>query len=111
MSKNSNPIMKQWQDEIALARFEMIAPLTEDFARSCKARSALQEIAETNGLSYKTIKRYDEAYQTDGFEVLKPKSRMLRNQDSLPENFEELLQRDRLLVKRQTFEMSSSRTI
>ena len=72
MYKKENLEIRKWQDESALDRFQMIAPLTDpslDHAKKVKLR---HEIAEQNGLSYKTIKRYDDAYQLGGFEGVKP---------------------------------------
>ena len=41
---------------------------------------------------FSCAKRYDDAYQAQGFEGLKPRDRLPRNSGDLPENFEELLQ-------------------
>ena len=71
MNTNRNLIVERWQDEAALSRFR---------------------IAAANDLSYKTIKRYDDAYQANGFAGLKPRDRMPRYSGNLPENFDELLQ-------------------
>ena len=92
MNGTRNLIVQQWQDEAALARFQMIAPLADTSLDNAKRVKLRHEIAEQNGLSYKTIKRYDDAYQQRGFEGLKPKDHTPRNQGKLPDNFEELLQ-------------------
>ena len=92
MNANSKLIIGRWQDETALARFQMIAPLCDETIDQAKRIQLRKEIASANDLSYKTIKRYDEAYQSRGFEGLKPKNRLSRDSGKLPENFEELLQ-------------------
>lgn len=92
MNANSNLIIERWQDNTALGRFRMIAPLTDETIDHAKRIQLRKEIAAANDLSYKTVKRYDEAYQARGFEGLKPRNREPRNREKLPENFDELLQ-------------------
>ena len=92
MNANKNLIVKRWQEETALNRFQMIAPLTDQAIDEAKRIQLRKEIAKKNDLSYKTIKRYEEAYARNSFEGLKPRSHTPRNQDSLPGNYEELLQ-------------------
>lgn len=92
MSTNRNLLIQQWQDDTALARFQMIAPLMDDSLDHAKRIQLRHQIATENDLSYKTIKRYDDAYQCNGFEGLKPKNHTPRNKDGLPENYDELLQ-------------------
>ena len=92
MNTNKNLILTKWQDETALERFRIIAPLQDETLDPAKRVRIRNEIAEQNGLSYKTVKRYDEAFQKSGFEGLKPKSRKPHNPGNLPENYEELLQ-------------------
>lgn len=92
MNVNKNLIVLRWQEESALERFRMISPLADDTIDHAKRVQLRKEIAEAHHLSYKTIKRYDEAYQAKGFEGLKPRGRNPRNQEKLPGNYEELLQ-------------------
>ena len=92
MNTNKNLILTKWQDETALERFRIIAPLQDETLDPAKRVRIRNEIAEQNGLSYKTVKRYDEAFRESGFEGLKPKSRKPHNPGNLPENYEELLQ-------------------
>lgn len=92
MKTNRRLTIQKWQDETALTRFRMIAPLTDETLDHAKRVQLRHRIAGENGLSYKTIKRYDDAYLRDGFEGLKPKDHTPRKQGELPENFEELLQ-------------------
>ena len=92
MKTNKDLIIERWQDEIALSRFQMIASLIDESIDQAKRVQLRKKIAIANNLSYKTIKRYDDAYQAYGFEGLKPKDHMSRNQERLPDNFDELLQ-------------------
>ena len=92
MNANQNLAVRHWQDETALDRFRMIAPLVDDSLDPAKRGQLRHEIAEQNHLSYKTIKRYDDAYRSNGFEGLKPRDRSAANRGTLPENFDELLQ-------------------
>lgn len=91
MNRN-NKLITKWQDEQALQRFQLIAPLQDESLDPDKKLVLRRRIAAENNLSDKTIKRYDEAYRSDGFEGLKPKSRQSHNNGTLPDNFEELLQ-------------------
>ena len=92
MNANSKLIIQRWQDETALSRFRMIAPLSDETIDQARRVQLRKEIATANDLSYKTIKRYDDAFQANGFEGLKPKDRMPRESGHLPENYDELLQ-------------------
>lgn len=92
MNKNKNLIIQHWQEETALARFQMIAPLMDEKLDPAKRQELRKEIAERNGISYKTVKRYDDAFQSGGFEGLKPKSHKAHSHGNLPDNYEELLQ-------------------
>ena len=58
MNVNKNLIVTKWQDETALERFRMIAPLQDETLDPAKGVQLRKEIAEKNGLSYKTVKRY-----------------------------------------------------
>lgn len=92
MNANSKLINQRWQDETALSRFKMIAPLCDETIDQAKRVQLRKEIASANDLSYKTIKRYDDAFQAQGFEGLKPKDRSPLDSERLPENYDELLQ-------------------
>ena len=91
MYKIENLENRKWQDESALDRFQMIAPLTDPSLDHAKRVKLRHEIAEQTGLSYKTIKRYDEAYRLSGFEGLKPRDHVPRVRKDLPNGFDELL--------------------
>lgn len=92
MNANRNLIVERWQDDAALQRFRMIAPLVDEHLDHAKRVQLRKEIAAANDISYKTVKRYDDAYRKNGFEGLKPRDHTPRGQEKLPENFEALLQ-------------------
>ena len=92
MNANKDLIVGRWQEDTALRRFKMIAPLTDEGLDQAKRVMLRHKIAEDNQLSYKTVKRYDDAYRDHGFEGLKPRDHTPRNLDKLPEDFDELLQ-------------------
>ena len=92
MNANKDRITERWQEEAALQRFRMIAPLVDETLDHAKRVELRKRIAIENELSYKTIKRYDDSYRTKGFEGLKPRDHSPRNQGKLPDNFSELLQ-------------------
>ena len=71
--------VKKWQDEEALKRYQMIAQL-------------LEEAAEKNGVSKRTLYRYEKSYREEGFGGLRPASRTKQRQQRLPENFGEIME-------------------
>ena len=91
MNANRN-LIRNWQDDAALERFQMIAPLLDETLDPAKRIQLRRQTAEQNGLSEKTISRYEKAFREGGFEGLRPKSGGSRNRDSLPENFDELVE-------------------
>jgi len=92
MNKNKNLIIQQWQEEKALERFQMIAPMMDETLDPAKKTELCRQIADQNDISCKTVRRYHEAYCRGGFEGLKPKSHKAHRHGKLPENYEELLQ-------------------
>ncbi len=73
MNTNRN-LVRNWQDDAALERFQMIAPLLDEDLDPAKRIQLRRQTAEQNGLSDKTISRYEKAFREGGFEGLKPKS-------------------------------------
>ena len=87
----TRPTLITWQEDIALKRYQMIAPLLEadlDDARKIQRR---REIAEEHDISERTLRRYEIAFKERGFNGLKPAKRSLQLDPSLPENFAELV--------------------
>jgi flagellar biosynthesis/type III secretory pathway protein FliH len=91
MNVNRN-LVRNWQDDAALERFQMIAPLLDADLDPAKRIQLRRQTAEQNGLSEKTISRYERSFREGGFEGLKPKSGGSRNRNSLPENYDELIE-------------------
>lgn len=80
------------QETEALRRYRLIAPLLQedmDPAQKIKLRG---DIAQRECISVRTLYRYEEAYQHQGFSGLKPASRKNTFSSRLPENYEHLLQ-------------------
>lgn len=83
--------VKKWQDEEALRRYRMIAPLLDPELDDGKRQQLREEAAEKNGISKRTLYRYEKGYREEGFEGLRPASRTKKRQQRLPENFEEVM--------------------
>lgn len=83
--------VKKWQDEEALRRYRMIAPLLDEALDGGKRRQLREEAAEKNGVSKRTLQRYEKGYREEGFEGLRPASRTKKRQQRLPENFDEVM--------------------
>lgn len=89
-----------WQDDQALIRFTMIAPLLETGIDDAKRRMLRQQIADKYGLSVRTIYRYEGNYRQRGFSGLKPQSKNRKQYSTLPENFSSLLE-EAIALKRE----------
>ena len=87
----NNKEISAWQDNEALYRFQLIIPLFDEKLDEGKRIQLRREIAETSGLSEKTIRRYEAAYRENGFSGLKPQDRTKHRPQSLPGNFDDLL--------------------
>ena len=84
--------VKKWQDEEALKRYGMIAPLLDPELDGGKRRQMREEAAERNGISKRTLYRYEKGYREEGFEGLRPAGRTKKRRQGLPENFERLME-------------------
>ena len=83
--------VRKWQNEQALKRYKLIAPLIDpdiDDAKRCQLR---EEIAEREGISKRTIYRYEAGFRKDEFEGLVPKNREKRRSQKLPDNWDEIV--------------------
>ncbi|MFJ5718318.1 DDE-type integrase/transposase/recombinase [Neobacillus sp. NPDC093127] len=60
-------------EEIAVQRFQLIAPLLAEGLDAGKAKELKNHICKTSGLSERTIRRYLEQYRSERFEGLKPR--------------------------------------
>lgn len=80
--------IRNWRDDQALKRLEMISPLLDpdlDEAKRCQMR---EMIAEKNGITTRSLYRYEKYYREDSFEGLRPKNREMRRSAKLPENYD-----------------------
>lgn len=90
METNSQTQQK-WQEEVALNRFKMIAPLLDSENDKAKRVQLRDSIARQNGLSSRTIYRYEKSFSDNDFSGLKPASKTGHYSSKLPDNFGELL--------------------
>ncbi len=88
--KNSETT-KQWQEQEALKRFQIIAPLLDEELDTAKKQKIREELAAKHQLSVRSLYRYEKAYQTREFSGLKPMNREMRPSKILPDNFDELV--------------------
>ena len=84
--------IKKWQDEEALKRYRMIAPLLDEGLDEGKRRQMREEAAEKNGISKRSLYRYEAGYRDNGFEGLRPMSRTKKRMQRLPDNFDEVME-------------------
>lgn len=83
---------RQWQDQEALRRFQLIAPLMQPDLDDAKRLMLRRSIAEENNISIRTLYRYEKSYSEQSFEGLKPIGRAERLSALLPCNFPSLLE-------------------
>ena len=89
MKTNKN----QWQDDAALKRYTMIAPLLDSSIDNARRVALRKKIAEDNNTTIRSLYRYEKAYRKDGFAGLRPSNREKQRSRALPDNFQELLGR------------------
>lgn len=83
--------VKKWQDEEALKRYQMIAPLLDEDLDEAKKRQLREEIAEKYEISKRSLYRYEAKYREEAFNGLRPMNREKRRSQSLPENYDEIV--------------------
>ncbi len=101
---------RQWQEQEAAYRFELIAPLLQsglDQAKRCHLR---KQIAAQNGISERTLYRYEDAYKRYRFDGLKPASRTKQFSQALPEGFPIMLE-EAIQLKKEIPERSVAQII
>lgn len=91
---------KQWQEDQALERYRIIAPLLDETLDAAKKLQLRENLAEQNQISIRSIYRYETLYRDAGFSGLKPRNREMRRSQVLPENFEELV-KESIQLKRE----------
>lgn len=83
--------VKKWQDEEALRRYQMIAPLLDEDLDEAKRRQLREEIAEKYEISKRSLYRYEAKYREDAFSGIRPMNREKRRSQALPENYDEIV--------------------
>ena len=72
------------RDEMALQKYQMIAPLLDESLDLAKQLALRQQIAAENNISTRTLYRYEKIYREQGFGGLKPQQRIVK---PLPKDF------------------------
>ena len=83
--------VRNWQDQEALKRLEMITPLMDpdmDDAKRCQMR---EEIAEKNNITTRSLYRYEKYYRENSFDGLTTMMRLLPRQYSLSGRFQDVV--------------------
>ena len=83
--------VKKWQDEEALKRYQMIAPLLDEDLDEAKRRQLRVEIAEKYEISTRSLYRYEAKYKEEAFNGLRPMNREKRRGQSLPDSWDEIV--------------------
>ena len=83
--------VKKWQDEEALKRYQMIAPLLDEDLDEAKRRQLREEIAARYEISKRSLYRYEAKYREEAFDGLRPMNREKRRSQTLPENYDEIV--------------------
>jgi len=81
----------QWQEEQAMERYRMIAPLLDETLDTAKKLQLRRQLAEQHLISARSLYRYEKAYHGNGFHGLKPMAREMRRASGLPDHFKELV--------------------
>ena len=101
---------EDWKTETAVKRYQIIAPLMDDALDVAKKQELREKLAEQNGISKRSIYRYESAYSKAGFGNLKPKNRDSRPYQCHPENFSMLIS-EAVILKREVPSRSTSQII
>ena len=89
--KTEEQITKAWQEDQALARFQMFSPLLDESLDQAKRVELREQLSQQYQISTRSLYRYENYYRENGFWGLKPMNRESRRTQSLPENFDELV--------------------
>ena len=83
--------VRKWQDEEALKRYRMIAPLLDEDLDEAKRRQLRDDIAAKYEISKRSLYRYEARYREDSFSGLRPMNREKRRSQALPEDWDEIV--------------------
>ena len=101
---------RKWQEDEALRRFRLISPLLQDGLDEARKIQLRERIAQENGISTRTLYRYEKAWKENEFQGLKPCDREKHRKQALPDGFEDLLQ-EAILLKREVPKRSVAQII
>ena len=80
-----------WRDKQALKRLEMITPLLDPDMDDAKRTQMREDIAARNGLTTRSLYRYEKSYREGSFDGLRPVNRQMRRSAKLPANYDEIV--------------------
>lgn len=92
MMNTSKQTIKQWEEQEALRRFQLISPLLREDLDDAKKLQLRRKIADENGITVRSMYRYEKAYKEGQFSGLRPATRQKHRSQRLPENFDFLLE-------------------
>jgi transposase InsO family protein len=101
---------EDWKTETALKRYQIIAPLMDDPLDAAKKQELRKKLAVQNGISERSIYRYESDYSEGGFANLRPKNRDSRPYQGHPESFGKLIS-EAVLLKREVPSRSTNQII
>lgn len=108
--KRNDATIQDWQENEALRRYQLIAPLLDDTLDEAKKLRLRKEIADRSETTIRTLYRYEKAWQEGGFQGLKPAERTNTQDKRLPTEFGTLLQ-EAIQLRREVPERSVEQII
>ena len=84
--------IQQWEEKEALRRFQLISPLLQEGLDDAKRLQLRKRIAQENGITVRSLYRYEKAYREGQFSGLRPATRQKHRSQKLPGNFEFLVE-------------------
>lgn len=103
--ENKENETRKWQEETAMEHFQLIAPLLDQSLDEAAKLKLRKRIAEDNGVSIRSLYRYEQHFKSKGYRGLLPMNRSKRRSQQLPMNFDELVQ-EAIHLKREVPERS-----
>lgn len=94
-------------EEIAVQRMQLLSPLLTPGLDPAKRKQIKANICEQTGWSERTVRRYVAKYKQEGFDGLKPKTKVRPRSDAMPANILE----EAILLRREVPSRSVSQII
>lgn len=92
MNAHKNLIKQQWQEQEAVKRFQLIAPLLRPDLDPAAKVQLRKKLSAENGISVRSLYRYEKSFSEGQFSALKPADRQKHRSQKLPANFDVLLE-------------------